>query len=167
MAMAAGDESGWSEALRAKIVALGDRTVAPEGRSTQPTKVGGAENGADSVVEPKLRVTVDAEPRSHDSAVVVRVSGEVDIQTSPILDSNLQQVLGDGVASIVVDLAEVTFLDSTGLSVLVAGLKRCQEAGGTLQVVSPRPHVRRIFEVTGLTDAFQVEVLDADRPAPD
>jgi anti-sigma B factor antagonist len=119
------------------------------------------------VVEPELRVTVDSESRSHDSPVVVRVWGEVDIQTSPILDSHLQQVLGDGVASIVVDLAEVTFLDSTGLSVLVAGLKRCQEAGGTLQVVSPRPHVRRIFEVTGLTDAFQVEALDADRPAPD
>ena len=119
------------------------------------------------MVEPELRVTVDAEPRSHDAAVVVRVSGEVDIQTSPILDSHLQQVLGEGVASIVVNLAEVTFLDSTGLSVLVAGLKRCQGAGGTLQVVSPRPHVQRIFEVTGLTDAFQVEVPDADRPAPD
>lgn len=138
------------------------KTINPadEGRRRRETET-------DSVVEPELRVTVDSEPWSHDSAVVVRVSGEVDIQTSSILDNQLQQVLGDGAVSIVVDLAGVAFLDSTGLSVLVAGLKRCQAAGGTLQVVSPRPHVRRVFEVTGLTDVFQMEVPDADGPAPD
>ncbi len=116
------------------------------------------------MVEPQLRVTVDSEPQARDSAVVVRASGEVDIQTSPVLGDHLQQVLNDGAESVVVDLAGVTFLDSTGLSVLVAGLKRCQEAGGTLRVVAPRPHVRRIFEVTGLTDAFQLENPDTDKP---
>lgn len=119
------------------------------------------------MVEPQLRVTVDSEPQARGSAVVVRASGEVDIQTSPVLDDHLQQVLNDGATSVVLDLAGVTFLDSTGLSVLVAGLRRCQEAGGTLQVVSPRPHVRRIFEVTGLHDAFQIEDLDTDKSAHD
>jgi anti-sigma B factor antagonist len=123
--------------------------------------------GGYSVVQPELRVTVDSNPRGRGSPVVVRVSGEVDIQTSPDLDAHLQQVLNDGAVSVVVDLAGVTFLDSTGLSVLVAALKRCHDVGGTLQVVAPRSHVQRIFEVTGLSDAFGIEALDADEPAPD
>jgi len=71
-------------------------------------------------------VTVESAP----SGPTVRVWGEVDVQTSPVLDEQLQSVLDQGPSSVVVDLGEVTFLDSTGLSVLIAGLKRCQAAGG-------------------------------------
>jgi anti-sigma B factor antagonist len=110
-----------------------------------------------SVVEPELSVIVEATPTPGDSWPVVKVSGEVDIQTSPVLEEHVQRVLNDGASSMVVDLGETTFLDSTGLSVLIAGLKRCQDAGGTMRVVSPPPNVRRVFEVTGLTDVFQIE----------
>jgi anti-sigma B factor antagonist len=50
----------------------------------------------------------------------------------------------------------VTFLDSTGLSVLIAGLKRCQSSGGELRLVAPRPNVRRVLEITGLTETFHI-----------
>lgn len=109
------------------------------------------------MVEPELRVTLDSAPTSADSGPVLKVSGEVDIQTSPILDEHLKRAQAEGVSSIVVDLGEVTFLDSTGLSVLIAGLKRCQSAGGNMRLVAPRPNVRRVLEVTGLLDAFRVE----------
>lgn len=108
------------------------------------------------MVEPELTVTVDGGPGSARSGPVVKVSGEVDIQTSPILEEHLQRVLGEGHHSLVVDLSEVTFLDSTGLSVLINALKQCQGAGGHLRLESPRPHVRRVFEVTGLSDVFDV-----------
>jgi len=84
----------------------------------------------------------------------------VDIQTSPILEQHLARVLDQGSTSIVIDLAEVTFLDSTGLSVLVAGLKRCQGSGGDLRVASPQPNVRRVLEVTGLADVFHLDGPD-------
>jgi anti-sigma B factor antagonist len=108
------------------------------------------------VVERELKVKVEFTSGSADSWPRVRVSGEVDIQTSPLLDKELQKVLDQGVSSILVDLDEVTFLDSTGLSVLIAALKRCQASGGELRLVSPRSNVRRVLEITGLTDTFHV-----------
>lgn len=121
--------------------------------------------GETSVVEPELRVTVELAPGSDESGPVLKVSGEIDIQTSPILDEQLRSLLGEGATSIVVDLADVVFLDSTGLSVLVAALKRCQSVGGTVRLVSLRPNVRRVVEVTGLTDAFQVGSADREGPS--
>jgi anti-sigma B factor antagonist len=108
------------------------------------------------VVEPELTVTVEMAAGPAHSKLVVRVAGEVDIQTSPVLDEQLQRVTADGAPSVVVDLSDVTFLDSTGLSVLIAGLKRCQEAGGTMRLASPRPNVRKVLEITGLTSVFQI-----------
>lgn len=117
------------------------------------------------MVEPELTVTVDSGPGSGRSGPVIRVSGEVDIQTSPILDDHLQRVLAEGHDSLVIDLSEVTFLDSTGLSVLINALKRCQGAGGRMRLESPRPHVRRVFEVTGLSDVFDVGDPEGAAPA--
>ena len=136
-----------------------ERTLAPDGdqdeakSTTAPRWLG---SGATTVVERELKVTIEVATGSTDSWPCLRVSGEVDIQTSPLLDEQLQKVLDQGVSSVVVDLDEVSFLDSTGLSVLIAGLKRCQSAGGELRLVSPRPNVRRVLEITGLTDTFHV-----------
>jgi anti-anti-sigma factor len=99
-----------------------------------------------------------------DAWPVLRVAGEVDIQTSPTLAERLQSVLDQGHPSLLVDLREVTFLDSTGLSVLIAGLRRCQDAGGELRLVSPRPNVRKVFEITGLTEVFHVGTGDQEGP---
>ena len=61
----------------------------------------------------------------------------------------------------VVDFSGVTFLDSTGLSVLISGLQRCQEVGGTMRVQSPRPSVGKVFEITGLAELFHIGAPDA------
>lgn len=110
------------------------------------------------MVEAELRVIVESAPEPTGSWPVLRVAGEVDIQTSPILQEHLERVLSQGRRSIVVDLRDVTFLDSTGLSVLVAGLKRCQEAGGDMRIERPQPNVLRVLEITGLANAFRLQV---------
>jgi anti-sigma B factor antagonist len=110
-----------------------------------------------AVGEQELTVTVESMAADGPAWPMVRVSGEIDIQTSPILEEQLQNVLTQGHSSVVVDLEGVTFLDSTGLSVLIVGLKQCQAAGGELHLVSPRPNVRKVLEVTGLTEAFHVD----------
>lgn len=109
-------------------------------------------------------MTVEFGVESATSGPTITVAGEVDIQTSPILEERLVSVLDQGQSSVVVDLGQVTFLDSTGLSVLIAGLKRCQTAGGTLRVVAPQPNVRRVFDITGLADAFQLASDDQGPP---
>src|SRR5579863_6222847 len=90
-------------------------------------RVGPTTTREESVVEPRLSVTMDSTPTSADAWRVVRVTGEIDIQSSPILDDRLKKAQVEGAWSIVVDLSGVSFLDSTGLSVLVAALKRGQE----------------------------------------
>jgi len=115
------------------------------------------------VGEPRLHVDVDPASERTGPWPTLRVAGEVDIQTSPALQAHVTRMLDEGHTSIIVDLAEVSFLDSTGLSVLIAGLKRCLGSGGDLRVASPQANVRRVFEVTGLADVFHLD--GPDQPA--
>lgn len=115
------------------------------------------------MVEPGLHMHVESASEARGPWPTLRVAGEVDIQSSPALQTHLTRMLDEGHTSIVIDLSEVSFLDSTGLSVLIAGLKRCQGAGGDLRVASPQPNVRRVFEVTGLADVFHLD--GPERPA--
>jgi anti-sigma B factor antagonist len=88
---------------------------------------------------------------------VVRVVGEVDIATAPSLRERLEQVLAPA-RRVVVDLSEVTFLDSTGLSVLVGAWKRLSGEGleGDLRLVVVRPTIQKVLEITGLDQVFSV-----------
>lgn len=89
-------------------------------------------------------------------ACVVTAVGEVDVSTAPELRQKLREQPED--AFVVVDLSDVTFLDSTGLGVLVAALKRVREsdAGGELRLVVSRPQVSKVLEVTGLSGVFSI-----------
>jgi len=87
---------------------------------------------------------------------VVAVTGELDVTTAPELRERLTALIGAGSTTILLDLARVTFVDSTALSVLVAALKRLRQADGDLQLSSPLPSVRRVFEITGLTRLFTI-----------
>jgi anti-sigma B factor antagonist len=112
------------------------------------------------VAEQELVVTVESLTDRAGSGALIKVSGEVDIETSPVLDVHLQALVDDGQTSVTVDLTEVSFLDSTGLSVLIGALKRCQGAGGELRLLAPQPSVMRVLEITGLTAAFDITRKD-------
>jgi anti-sigma B factor antagonist len=99
---------------------------------------------------------LDITVRKMGNKAVVAVAGEIDVYTSPLLQERLVEVLRDGSASIVLDLSAVTFLDSTGLGVLITGLKRCRSADGDLVLVTAQPNVLKVLEITGLNDVFQV-----------
>jgi anti-sigma B factor antagonist len=87
---------------------------------------------------------------------VITVAGEIDVATAPQLRETLHEVIARGQATVVLDLLAVTFLDSTALGVLVGGLKRCRELGGELHVVVSDARIRKIFEITGLTEVFPI-----------
>ncbi|MGO9343343.1 MAG: STAS domain-containing protein [Acidimicrobiales bacterium] len=99
---------------------------------------------------------LDVTVRKLDGTAVVVVAGEIDVYTSPLLQERLVEVLRDGISSIVLDLSAVTFLDSTGLGVLITCLKRCRSAEGDLVLVTAQPNVLKVLEITGLNDVFQV-----------
>jgi anti-sigma B factor antagonist len=82
--------------------------------------------------------------------VLVVVSGEIDLYTAPQLKEALDAGLEAGARGLVVDLTEVTFVDSTALGVLIGAAKRLHAADGSLAIVCPNVKVRHIFQVTGL-----------------
>ena len=114
---------------------------------------GAAEAAGRPAVNPgELQVTVSgAEPEYE-----VRLLGELDMSTAPQLRDELLRLVSDGATMVTVDLSELAFVDSTGLSVLITGLKRLRQQGGDLALRSPTPGTRRVLEITGLTEVFPI-----------
>jgi anti-sigma B factor antagonist len=92
----------------------------------------------------------------HGGVSVVEVRGEVDVSTAPQLRQALMELAAEGRCEVVVALDGVEFLDSTGLGVLVSGLKRFRTMGGDLILVCTRPRILRVLELTRLDRAFAV-----------
>ena len=93
---------------------------------------------------------------SHDNAAVVRVTGDIDMQTAGALRETLAEAAGAGTGLVVVDLSAVDFLDSSALGALVSAARAQSESGGTLRVAAPRPHVRKVFQITRLMEVLGV-----------
>ena len=87
---------------------------------------------------------------------VLAVTGEVDVYTAPRLREKLVELSSQGHKQIVVDLEGVDFLDSTGLGVLVGGLKRLRSNDGDLGLVCTQARILKVFEITGLTKVFTI-----------
>ena len=87
---------------------------------------------------------------------VLAVQGEVDVSTAPELRERLLALAEAGRTVAVVDLSEVSFVDSTALGVLVSGVKRLRSAGGDLRLVVTQPRIAKVFEITGLNDVFRI-----------
>lgn len=104
---------------------------------------------------------LDVDP-DRNGYTVLAVLGEVDVYTAPRLREKLVELVSEGRYKIVVDLAGVDFLDSTGLGVLVGGLKRLRSHDGDLTLVCTQHPVLKVFEITGLTKVFSIfESVDA------
>ena len=87
---------------------------------------------------------------------VVQVRGEVDLYTAPRLKTLLKELISGGRNRIAVEFGGVEFMDSTGLGVLISGLKRCREVGGALALVAPTEPVRKVLGITGLDQVFSI-----------
>lgn len=81
---------------------------------------------------------------------VVSVAGALDLATAPRVREALAGVLARGATSVVVDLARLQFIDSSGLSVLVSAVKQLHHRGGHLTVRSVPSQAAQVFAMTGL-----------------
>ncbi len=87
---------------------------------------------------------------------VITVSGEVDLATSPELDNAIIVAIESGTSSLAIDLTDVSFMDSSGLGVIVRGLKRCREADKDLDLVITNERVLKVFGITGLDQVIPI-----------
>ena len=88
--------------------------------------------------------------------IVVEVSGEIDVYTAPRLREALVSLVDAGDYRLIVDMEGVEFLDSTGLGVLVGGLKRVRAHDGSIDLVCTQGRILRIFRITGLSKVFNI-----------
>jgi anti-sigma B factor antagonist len=98
---------------------------------------------------------VDA-PAVTDDVVVVRFRGEADLHTAPILRDALEEAIGTGAGTLVVDLTGVTFVDSMMLGVLLGATRRTRPRGTRIRIAVDDPHVRRVFELTLLDRVLEL-----------
>jgi anti-sigma B factor antagonist len=96
--------------------------------------------------------------------VTLHVSGEIDLHTAPSLREAALAALRQHGTNLRVDLSDVTFMDSTGIEVLLATRRRAQLEGGSLTLCRLTPAVRRIIEVTGLDRLFTIVPDESGAP---
>ena len=90
-------------------------------------------------------------------SVVVYLVGELDAATAPVLQHVLADVIDDqGNLAVRLELGEMAFIDSTGLSVLVGALRRLRGKGGHLSLANVRRETLRVFEMVGFTTVFDI-----------
>ena len=91
-----------------------------------------------------------------DGATIIAVGGEIDVYTAPKLRDKITELVADDVYDIIVDMEAVEFLDSTGLGVLVGGLKKVRAHDGSLQLICTQDRLLKIFRITGLAKVFVI-----------
>jgi len=90
------------------------------------------------------------------NSTTITLAGRLDVHTAPAFKETLTSEIGQGRHNIVVSLAGVEYVDSSGLASLVAGLKNCRRAGGDLKLAALPHPIRLIFEITRLDQAFEI-----------
>jgi anti-sigma B factor antagonist len=102
-----------------------------------------------------MNFDIKTEQLGNDTALI-SLAGEVDLYTAPEFKQQLLEVIGQGSKTVVVDLTDTTFIDSTTLGVLVGGVKRLRPEGGQLVLVCNDRNITKIFEITGLDRVFTI-----------
>ena len=98
-------------------------------------------------------MSLDVTTEARDGITLVTLSGELDIYTVASFRSDLENV-DPAERPLVLDLTDVTLIDSSGLGALVSLLNRARAGEGQLGLVCPQKRIRRVFEITGLRKAF-------------
>jgi anti-sigma B factor antagonist len=112
-------------------------------------------------VQSQFRVDV----RTEGNAAVIVVRGELDLASSPALEEQLEQLWGSETKLLVLDLRELEFMDSTGLSIIVNAHQRLSEDGRELTLVRGPQQVQRLLDLTGVAERLRLvdspeELLD-------
>jgi len=115
-------------------------------------------------MEMDLRINV----RRNGDVSIIDLTGEVDAYTSARFREVMLDIIDDGSVKLLISMAKVDYIDSSGLGALVGGLKRTAERNGKIILVCETPQVRKVFEITGLDKVFPIfsteqEALDAAR----
>ena len=103
-----------------------------------------------------MQSNFNVDVRDGTRAVVIEVSGELDLASSPALEHELEQGSGSTAEVVIVDLRKLEFMDSTGLSVLVRAHQRATDGGRQFGIVKGPPQVQRLLDLTGVAERLTI-----------
>jgi anti-sigma B factor antagonist len=93
---------------------------------------------------------------------ILPLEGEIDLHVSPRVATELRALIKDKPEKLVIDLSKVTYIDSSGLAVLIDGMQKVEAYGGKLYLVGMQEYVRIMFEMSRLDQAFRIRGNVAD-----
>jgi anti-sigma B factor antagonist len=102
-------------------------------------------------------LTLEREVSGDGSSVRLRLGGEVDLSTAHLVEDALSPALDLRCTRLIMDMADVEFIDSSGLRVLVVTRNALDERGAEMVIAGVNDHLRRVFEVSGLSSVFTFE----------
>lgn len=100
-------------------------------------------------------LTLERQPVEDHTAVLI-VRGELELANCATVREAVVELLAQSVTNLVLDLTGLSFIDSSGVGVVIGALKRVRERNGALTLVIASPAIHRVFEITGLTEVFAI-----------
>ncbi|MBC1475489.1 STAS domain-containing protein [Listeria grandensis] len=108
-----------------------------------------------------MNIKVEIRETDSNHAKVV-VGGEIDAYTAPKLKEGLSQFMDQENVKLQIDLADVSYMDSTGLGVFVGLFKNLRARNSELELVGLSDRIFRLFEITGLTDIIEIKNVEGE-----
>lgn len=96
----------------------------------------------------------------HNNSWKISLAGEIDIYNAPELKSSLLGLLEQNKGNIQIDCADLKYIDSTGLGVLISALRHVKDYKGEITIKNLKPYIYKIFTITGLDKVFTIEVQE-------
>lgn len=97
---------------------------------------------------------------TYDNQILVSLDGDLDLNSVNGFRNTMNEAIDQNKADVSIDCGQLRYIDSTGLGVLVSILKKVKEYGGTMRILKLKPYLFKIFDVTGLTNVFEIEVAE-------
>ncbi|WP_096186811.1 STAS domain-containing protein [Evansella halocellulosilytica] len=96
--------------------------------------------------------------QDQDKKDTVYLTGEVDVYTAAKLKESLTPLTEKEKNTVIIDLSNVSYIDSTGLGIFIGALKSSTKCGGSLRIIGMNDRVKRLFEITGLNEVIDTDV---------
>ena len=100
--------------------------------------------------------------RESGEIVIFDINGEIDLYNAPEIKENIKEEMNKTKVNIIINLDKVSYIDSSGIGVLISSLSNLKKVGGALKLINVYASVRKVFELTKLTSFFDIYDSEAD-----
>ncbi|WP_053955132.1 STAS domain-containing protein [Inediibacterium massiliense] len=104
-----------------------------------------------------MSIHIQTNYQKEENVWLVNLQGEIDIYTANQVKESLNKILDEQMTDLKIDCFELTYIDSTGLGVLIGILKRLKIEEKNIKIINPRPNISKLFHITGLDKIFLIE----------